>query len=120
MVTVTYPQEIIEYVTAERAKHETLTMSTLEMIAADVRERWPKYPRFSAMSARSLGNRYSARKPKTDAVEPKKSGETCTLITAATYPERCGKPGHPWCKEHADKMLKGIGGSRYMMPHSRL
>lgn len=117
---VNYPDDVRMFVAEQKAKNVAP-----EVIAESVRCKWPQYQGFTKFSVRALTRTRMRRKKAEMAAEAEaqqaakkaeKVGSTCKYLTLDNYRHGgCGKPGAPYCEEHAKVVRHGSSGSKYHM-----
>lgn len=116
---VNYPDDVRAFVAEQKTKNVAP-----EIIAESVRCMWPQYQGFTKFSVRAL-TRTRKRRKKSEmqaeeealkaAKKAEKVGDTCPYITVGNWPNGCGRPGTPYCDEHAKVVRHGAAGSKYHM-----
>lgn len=85
------------------------------LIALKVRETFPKFPRFTAKAAVRVGLRYKKELVEETIQRAKRPPPvtTCQYITFASYPDKCGAPGYPYCEHHKRVTSNASAGSSF-------
>lgn len=97
-MAIEYPDEVKAFVREQRAQGHMP-----RDIALSVRERFPKFPHFSARAAAQVGTDKQPNHTRTSAerrTAPRVRGTTCQYITIASWPGKCGAEGYPYCEHH--------------------